>query len=62
MAFDKFKEYPSKVLKFIADGYSAYPFAAQQFKIENDWDFDITQVSGIQPPFRACPWAGQIQC
>ena len=32
MAFDKFKEFPGKALKFIADGYSAYPLAAQQFK------------------------------
>jgi transposase-like protein len=34
MAFDKFKIFPGKALKFIADGYSAYPLAAQQFKIE----------------------------
>ena len=25
MAFEKFKEFPGKTLKFIADGYSAYP-------------------------------------
>lgn len=29
MAFEKFKEFPNKALKFIADGYSAYPLAAQ---------------------------------
>ena len=27
MAFDKFKEFPGRTLKFIADGYSAYPLA-----------------------------------
>ncbi|HHX61824.1 MAG TPA: DDE-type integrase/transposase/recombinase, partial [Epulopiscium sp.] len=32
---------------FIADGYSAYPLAAQQFKIEKNWDFDIIQVIGL---------------
>lgn len=47
MAFDKFKTFPGKVLKFIADGYTAYPLASQQFKIENDWDFDVTQVIGL---------------
>lgn len=47
MAFDKFKEFPGKALKFIADGYSAYPLAAQQFKIEKGWEFDITQVIGL---------------
>lgn len=47
MAFDKFKEFPGRALKFIADGYSAYPLAAQQFKIEKDWDVFITQVIGL---------------
>lgn len=47
MAFDKFKEFPGKALKFVADGYSAYPLAAQQFKIEKDWDVSITQVIGL---------------
>ena len=47
MAFDKFKEFPCKALKFIADGYSAYPLAAQQFKLEKDWDVFITQVLGL---------------
>ena len=27
MAFDKFKDFPSKALKLIADGYSTYPLA-----------------------------------
>ena len=47
MAFDKFKEFPDRTLKFIADGYSAYPLAAQQFKIEKGWDVFITQVIGL---------------
>ncbi len=47
MAFNKFKEFPGKALKFIADGYSAYPLAAQQFKIEKGWEVFITQVIGL---------------
>ena len=47
MAFEKFREFPGKALNFIADGYSAYPLAAQQFKIEKDWEFNITQVIGL---------------
>lgn len=47
MAFEKFKIFPGKALKFIADGYSAYPLASQQCKIEKGWDFDITQVIGL---------------
>ena len=47
MAFAKFKEFPGKALKFIADGYSAYPLAAQQFKLEKDWIVFITQVIGL---------------
>lgn len=47
MAFEKFKVFPSKVLKFIADGYSAYPLAAQYVKAQKGWDFDVTQVIGL---------------
>ena len=47
MAFNKFKDSPDTALKFIADGYSAYPLAAQQFKIEKDWDVFVTQVIGL---------------
>ncbi|MBC8059272.1 MAG: DDE-type integrase/transposase/recombinase [Clostridiaceae bacterium] len=47
MAFEKFKEFPNKALKFIADGYSAYPLASQQCKLEKGWDFDVTQVIGL---------------
>ena len=47
MAFEKFKTFPGKALKFIADGYSAYPLAAAQFKEETDMDVAITQVIGL---------------
>jgi len=46
MAFAKFKEFPGKALRFIADGYSSYPLAAQQFKL-NNMNFDVTQVIGL---------------
>ena len=38
-----------KNFKFIADGYSAYPLAAQQFFIQSKGkiNFDITQVIGL---------------
>ena len=37
------------MFKFIADGYSAYPLAAQQFFIKygEKFKFDITQVIGL---------------
>lgn len=47
MALGKFKEFPGKALKFIADGYSAYPLAAQQCMLHNNWDFDVTRVIGL---------------
>jgi transposase-like protein/ribosomal protein S27E len=47
MAFEKFKSFPGKALKFIADGYSAYPLASQHCKQEKGWDFDVTQVIGL---------------
>jgi transposase-like protein len=48
MAFHHIKELPKK-FKFIADGYSAYPLAAQQFALreENPLNFDITKVIGL---------------
>ena len=48
MAFKHLKEIP-KNFKFIADGYSAYPLAAQQFFIQSKGkiNFDITQVIGL---------------
>ncbi len=48
MAFRHLKELP-KNFRFIADGYSAYPLAAQHFfhKFGNAFKFDITQVIGL---------------
>ena len=46
MAFDKFKEFPGKVLKFVADGFTAYQLARQQFAL-NNMVFDVTQVTGL---------------
>lgn len=48
MAFRCFKELPEK-FRFIADGYSAYPLAAQQFFREfgDKFKFEITQVIGL---------------
>lgn len=48
MAFRNLKELPEK-FRFIADGYSAYPLAAQQFFHEfgDKFKFDITQVIGL---------------
>ena len=47
MAFEKFKNFPNKKLKFIADGYSAYPLAKQQFELKEGKDFNLTQVIGL---------------
>lgn len=49
MAFRSFKEKLPNSFKFIADGYSAYPLAAQQFFIKHgkNFKFDITQVIGL---------------
>ena len=47
MAFNKFNVFPGKKLKFIADGYSAYPLASQQFELKEDKVFDVTQVIGL---------------
>ena len=48
MAFRHFTKLP-KDFRFIADGYSAYILAAQQFLREygNDFKFKITQVIGL---------------
>ena len=49
MALKGITELP-KNFKFIADGYSAYPLAAQQFFHEfgEKFKFEITQVIGLQ--------------
>ena len=38
-----------ETFKFIADGYPAYPLAAQQFALnkDNPLEFDITQIIGL---------------
>lgn len=48
MAFRWWKEL-LKNFRFIADGYSAYPLAAQQFfhELGDKFKFDITQVIGL---------------
>lgn len=48
MAFRNLKKLPDN-FKFIADGYSAYPLAAQQFFREfgESFRFEITQVIGL---------------
>lgn len=48
MAFQHLKELP-KTFRFIADGFSAYPLAAQQFFREfgEKFHFEITQVLGL---------------
>lgn len=48
MAFRHFAKLPEK-FRFVADGYSAYPLAAQQIFMNygKDFEFDITQVIGL---------------
>ena len=48
MALKNITELP-KAFRFIADGYPAYPLAAQQFALneDNPLKFDITQVIGL---------------
>ena len=62
MAFDKFKEFPGKSLKFVADGYTAYKLAQQQFNL-NGFDFKVTQVIGLtnsDPVSTEYRWVKQI--
>jgi len=47
LAFDKFVTFPNKLLTFVADGYSVYQLAAQQFFLKNNWNFNVTQVIGL---------------
>ncbi|HEY5583126.1 MAG TPA: hypothetical protein VIK78_01375 [Ruminiclostridium sp.] len=49
MALGKFKTFPGKALKLIADGYSTYPLASQQCKLEKGWDFDVTHFLRPHP-------------
>lgn len=62
MAFSKFKEFPGKALKFIADGYTAYLLAQQQFALKG-MHFDVTQVVGLtndDPVSSEYRWLKQI--
>lgn len=47
-AFRHFRKLPEN-FHFIADGYSAYPLAAQQFYLSrgSDFEFEVTQVIGL---------------
>lgn len=48
MALQHFSKLPEN-FRFVADGYSAYPLAAQQFFLNfgRDFEFDVTQVIGL---------------
>ncbi len=62
MAFSKFKEFPGKALRFVADGYTAYNLAQQQFAL-NNMDFNLTQVIGLSnddPVSTEYRWLKQI--
>ena len=57
------KNFPNKTLKFIADGYSAYPLAKQQFELEEDKIFNLTQVIGLtndDPVSTEFRWVKQV--
>ena len=43
MDFDNFKSFPGKAL----NAYISYPLANQQFKLQNSWNFDVTQVMAL---------------
>lgn len=62
MAFDKFKKFPGKALKFIADGYPIYLLAGHEFA-KKGMKFDITQVIGLtndDPVSTEYRWLKQI--
>ena len=62
MAFTKFKNFPGKSLKFVADGYSAYKLAHQQFMLKG-MDFNLIQVIGLSnddPVSSEYRWLKQI--
>ena len=66
MAFDKFKEFPGKALRFVADGYTSYKLAEQQFKLHDKkkfGNFSVTQVIGLtneDPVSTEYRWLKQI--
>ena len=62
LAFDKFKKFPGKALKFVADGFPAYLLARQQFALKGK-EFDVTQVIGLSnddPVSSEYRWLKQI--
>ena len=62
MAFSKFKKFPGSALRFVADGYTAYNLAQQQFAL-NNMDFKLTQVIGLSnddPVSTEFRWLKQI--
>jgi transposase-like protein len=46
MAFEKFKVFPQNAIKFIADGFTTYPLAQQEF-FRDDKKFELIQVIGL---------------
>uniref|UniRef100_UPI002181ECE8 transposase n=2 Tax=Clostridium chauvoei TaxID=46867 RepID=UPI002181ECE8 len=63
MAFDKFKDFSGKALNFVADGYSSYPLAKQQFELEKNKEFNLTQVIGLtndDPVSEEFRWVKQV--
>lgn len=62
MAFSKFREFPGNALKFVADGYTAYKLAQQQFTLQNK-SFNLIQVIGLtneDPVSTEYRWLKQI--
>ena len=62
MAFDKFKTFPGKALKFVSDAYNSYKLAELEFK-KHGMDFDVTQVVGLtndDPTSTEYRWLKQI--
>lgn len=62
MAFEKFKMFPGKALKFAADGYTTYKLAQQLFA-EKGMDFNLIQVIGLtndDPVSTEYRWLKQI--
>lgn len=62
MAFSKFKEFPGHALRFVADGYTAYKLAQQQFMLQG-MDFNLIQVIGLtndDPVSTEYRWLKQI--
>lgn len=47
IAFDKFKNFQGKALNFVADIYSTYTLAKQQFKLQANKELTLTQVISL---------------